>query len=324
MSPHGSQAVPAPWRLLAASLLALLVVAAVQAPARATPRESKIIIYVIYNKGNSAHKTFVDALYKKFNQLGFVDRMKKRGVAWVEAGYQGAGTVTGHLRIAPEHLIYFGVLMADGSEHVTREMFRAHIPVAANVSPKVVKSEADENAHKFYYEVVNLLDHFQSQVLWKRQVSLLNPKDERAGGVKLLLAGKDITADPALLPRPPFMRSNIHVVMTPFSPALWKRLGADGATIVSTGPNRWVLTVKKGPRSVVFEVGAGLTDFKTWSVSHAGRAEKRFINPTNLLFAYPEVQGSVIFVPLRLVLHELNLPVQYKAEGFTVNLTPKK
>ena len=324
MNPCASPWMSARSRWLVTVFVTLHLVLAAQAPVPAAPRESKIIVYLIYNKGNPAHKTFVDALYKKFNQLGFVDRMKKRGVAWVEAGYQGTGSVAGFLHIAPEHLIYFGVLMADSTERVTREMFRAHIPVASNVDLKVVKREADENAHKFYYEVANLLDTFQNPTLWKRQISLLDPKEERAGGVKLLLAGKDITANTALLPRSPFMRSNIHVVMAPFSPALWKRLGADEATIVPAAGNRSVLTVKKGSRKMVFEVGPGLTDLKTWSVSHAGHAEKRFINPTNLLFAYPEVQGNVIFVPLRLVMHELSLPFDYKTEGFTVTLTPKK
>jgi len=285
--------------------------------------ESKIFIYLIYNKGNPSHRAFAETLFKKFNSLGFADRMKKKGVSWVEANYVNVGSVADYLHIAPDDIIYFGVLMADKTDRITREMYRASIPVSREDDEKSMRRAADNTAHKFYFELADVVDSYENQPKWRRQIALLNPRSEKAGGVKITLDGKDLTRNKQLFPAMPFKRNRINVVMVPFSKALWMKLGADDAGTATASGGRTMYWVKKGTKRVNFEVGPDVTDLKTYVVNYAtSPIEKRFVNPTKPTFAYSEMQGSLVFVPLRLVMQELYLPFDWEAEGFTVNLAP--
>lgn len=311
------------WRTALLLLIAFVAILALRAgEARAALPESKIFIYLIYNKGNASHRAFAETLFKKFNSLGFADRMKKKGVSWVEANYVNVGAVADYLHIAPDDIIYFGVLMADKTDRITREMYRATIPVSKEDDEKSMRRAADSTAHKFYFELADVVDNFDSQPKRRRQTALLSPTSEKAGGVRINLNGKDITKNTKLFPKAPFMRTFINVVMVPFSKGLWKQLGADDAGTAAAYGGRTMYWVKKGTRRINFEIGPALTDKKTYVVNYAtSPIEKRFINPTKPTFAYPEQQGSTLFVPLRLVMQELYLPYDWESEGFTVNLT---
>jgi len=302
-------------------LILIALLAVLGGPALAAPPESKIFIYLILNKGNPAHRAFSDALLKKFNELGFSERMKKKGVSWVEANYGSVGSVASYLHINPEDIIYFGVLMADRNDRITREMFRAQIPVPVDSDEKKMRRVADNTAHKFYFELADVVDNFENQPKWRRQVALLDPRSEKAGGVKIILDGKDVTNNKALVPRAPFVRARINVPMVAFSEALWKKLGADSSGISGASGGRTSYWIKKGPRKIIFEVGSEITDYKTYVANYSGEVEKKFVNPVKTTFAYPEIQGNATFVPLRLVVKELYLPYQYEADGFTVTLT---
>jgi hypothetical protein len=303
------------------ALLGFLVSSAVGAPA--ATRESKVFVYVVYNAGNRAQKSYAQALLKKFNQLGFTERLKKKGVNWVEANYSSASAAAAYLHIGADDVVYFGILMADSSDRMTREMYRAHIPVTPNMNPRQIQALADETAHEFYFALVDVVDNFHDKSRWARQNALLDWRDMKAGQVRIMLDGKDIAANKNLFVQPPFKRQNIHLVMVPFSPALFKRLGADAAGTSRQG-GREVLWVKKGKQRLIFEVGPQITDIKTYAVSYAGGVDKKFISPIKTLFAYPEPHGNVTFVPLNLVIKTLYLPYDVEDDGMTETLTPKK
>lgn len=279
-------------------------------------QEKKIIIYIVYQKNSGPQKIFVDQLFKNFNKLGFTDRMKKKGVAWVEAGY---GNSSPALHIGGDDIIYFGVLMADGKEQITREMFRARVQVRSSQEKKI-KAQAEQDAHLLYYGAADVLDNFVNKALWQRQVAMCDAKDHTAEPLRITVDGKPISGNNEMFPIAPFRRTGIGVAMVPSTPILWKRLGAEGAG--NAGKNAaWI---KKGTRRVLFEVGGSIIDTKTWVVSYQGGTYRKFVSPINPLFAYPEIQGDTILVPLALVIKELGLPYDVKTDGATVNLTKKE
>ena len=308
-------------RLLALSLLVSLLLP--RAAAAATP-ENKVFVYVVYSGNSQNQLTFAQALLKRFNMLGFTERMKKKGVSWVENSYGNLGAAASYLHIAPDDIVYVGILMADRSDRMTREMYRGHVTIAATATPKQINSAADACAHEAYFALADVVDNLQSKGRWARQQALLDWRDEKAGEVKLIIDGKDVSSNKDLLPKAPYKRQNIHLVMVAFSPALFKKLGADDAGISTASGNRQLLWIKKGAQRLQFEVGPQLTDIKTYVVSHGAGAEKKFISPIKAVFAYPEMNGSTTFVPLNLVIKSLYLPYDVEADGMTETLTSKK
>ena len=316
-----------PRTLLVSGALALATGAgfvAASAAAQAAPTESKPMIYVLYNKSSAAHRAYVEDLFKRFNRLGFTDRMKSKGVGWVEAGYASAGSMTSYLHIGPDEIIYFGILMADKNERPTREMFRAHIPVTESDDEKSMRQKADETSHKFYYELADVMDHLTNSTKWKRQQLLIDPTTDKAGLIKVTLDGKDITDNKSYFNRPPFKRQKINTAMVSGSSAFWKRIGADESGSSSLGGGRTAVWVKKGPRKLIFEMGSSLTDYKTYLATYSPSTSKVFINPTKPSFAYPEIQGNGVYcLPLKMVLQELNLGYGYELNDFTVNISKR-
>ena len=306
------------------AVLALLLVLFASRAALAAAPESKVFVYVVYSGNNQAHRAFAQALLKKFNLLGFTEKMKKKGVSWVENSYGNLGAAASYLHIAPEDIIYVGILMADKSDRMTREMFRDHVTIPANPTPKIINGLADSCAHEAYFALADVLDNLQDKQRWARQNALLDWRDEKAGQVKIVLDGKDITNNHDLLPKPAYKRQNIHLVMVPFSPALFKKLGADDSGTGTASGNRQLLWIKKGTMRLQFEVGPQLTDLKTYVVNYGPGGEKKFISPIKGLFAYPEMNGGTTFVPLNLVIKSLYLPFDVEEDGMTETITPKK
>lgn len=306
------------------AVLALLLVIFASRAAFAAMPENKVFVYVVYSGNSQNHRLFAQALLKKFNQLGFTEKMKKKGVSWVENSYGNLGAAASYLHIAPDDIIYVGILMADRSDRMTREMFRDHVAIPPNATPKVINSLADACAHEAYFALADVLDNLKDKSRWARQMSLLDWRDEKAGQVKIVLDGKDITNNKELLPKPAYKRQNIHLVMVPFSPALFKKLGADDAGTGTCSGGRELLWIKKGTMRLQFEVGPQLTDLKTYIVNYGPGGEKKFISPIKSLFAYPEPNGGTTFVPLNLVIKYLYLPFDVEDDGMTETITPKK
>jgi len=298
-----------------AALLALSCTMAVPVTGHAMGQEKKITIYIVYQKNSGPQKAFVEQLFKNFNKLGFTDRMKKKGVSWVEASFGSSGPA---LHIGTDDIIYFGVLMTDGREQVTREMFRARVQLKSTEEKKL-KAQAEQDAHLLYYGAADVLDTFLNKGLWQRQVAMCNAKDHTAEPVRITVEGKPISGNNEMFPIAPFKRTSIGVAMVPSTPALWKRLGAEGAGSAGKG-TAWI---KKGTRRILFEVGSNLLDTKTWVVSYQGGTYRKFVSPINPLYAYAEVQGDQVLVPLALVIKELGLPYDVKNDGATVVLTRK-
>lgn len=305
------------WML--AAFLTLVGLLLPSTPGYGAGQEKKIIIYIVYQKSSAPQKTFVEYLFKDFNKLGFTDRMKKKGVAWVEAGYGAAGSATSYLHIGGDDIIYFGVLMADGKEQITREMFRARVQLRSTEEKKI-KAQAEQDAHLLYYGAADVLDNFLNKGLWQRQIAICDAKGHAAEPLRITVDGKPISGSTEMFPVAPFRRTSIGIAMVPSTPALWKRLGCDGAGSAGRG----AAYIKKGTRRILFEVAGSLIDTKTWVVSYQGGTYRKFVSPINALFAYPEVQGEHVLVPLGLVIKELGLPYDVKTDGATIHLTSHK
>lgn len=291
--------------------------------ARAAP-ETKTFIYVVYDYANRAQRDYARALLKKFNQLGFTERVKRTGVSWVEVNYASASAAAQYLHIAPDDVVYFGILMADRNDRLTREMFRAHVALPARVTDAQINAIADADAHEFYYALADVVDAFTDKVRWGRQTALLDALSQRSTPVRLILNGKDISRNRGLMLGAPYRRQNIRLVMVAFSRALFKKLGADEAGRSKASGRREMLWIKKGNKRIIFEVGPQITDLKIYDANYAGAREKRFISPIKHFFAYPEVVGGLTFVPLNLVIKTLNLRVDIEEGGATETLTRKK
>lgn len=312
----------APGRRWAALLLVCLML--LTGAAHAAVPESKVFVYVVYSGNSQNQRAFAQALLKRFNLLGFTERMKKKGVSWVENSYGNLGAAASYLHIAPDDIVYVGVLMADRTDRMTREMFRDHVEVPYNLTQKQINTLADQSAHEAYFALENVVGELRDKTKWPRQQALLDWRDQKAGQVKLVLDGKDITNNKDLLPKPAYRRQNIHLTMVPFSPALFKKLGADDAGTGTASGGRQLLWIKKGSNRLQFEVGSQLTDMKTYLVSYGAGGGKKFISPISAVFCYPETSGDTTFVPLNLVLKTLFLPFELEQDGMTETITPRK
>ena len=302
------------WRrAMTMTLLAMLVSTTF---AQAAPRETRIFCYLVYNFSNSKHKLFADSLAKSFKQLGFTDRMKRRGVVWREANFSTLGGVAQYLHISSDDIIYFGILMADSHDRITREMYRAHVGIPRTATDAQIRAIADNCANSFYFALADVEEAFRNKGEWATQRAIVDYQAQKAGQERLVIDGKDVTSNRTLLPQPPFKRQNIHVTMVPFSPALFKRLGATACG--GTAREMWI---KRGAKRFIIEVGPQLTDLKMYLVDYASGGDKEFMSPVKSDFAYPEIRGRQVFVPLALIVEQLGMPFKIESDDMKLTLT---